>query len=302
MRGTHSGNGPPAAGERGGDRGGVIFANLQAGAESELDPLQDLLAPERVERCDPDDLVTAVREATRATPAFVGIAGGDGSVRAAAEVLAHTTVPLLVVPTGTLNHFAGDLGVDSPAAAADAMRAATVRVVDVGTVNGRVFMNNLGVGQYPAMVRRREQQRRQRPKWVRTAVAVVGQLRHGRKFDVIVDGVAHRAWAVFVGNGRYGTTLGDLARRDSLADGLLDVRVVDATGRLARLRVLAAVLTGRLDRSPLVHAFSTTSVRVHLHRPVIDVAVDGEVLRLVPPLEVTCHVGALRVLAPDPDG
>jgi diacylglycerol kinase family enzyme len=287
---------------------GVLFANASAGPEViSSDELEELMTgpamPEvHVEPCDPTDLSELAREAVRTNPAFVGVAGGDGSVRAVAEALTHTTVPLLVIPTGTRNHFAGDLGIESPAAAADALRAAHVRAVDAGSVNGRVFVNNTGIGQYPAMVRRRDEHQRRLPKWTRTVMAIAGQVRHGRKFDVSINGVTHRVWAVFVGNGRYGSTLGDLAQRESLTDGVLDVRVVDATGRLARLRVIAALVAGRLDRSPLVQTFATPSVHIHLRRPVTDVALDGEVVRLVPPLEVTCHARALRVLAPDPDG
>lgn len=170
-----------------------------------------------------------------------------------------------------------------------------------GSVNGRVFVNNAVVGQYPAMVRRRRRHDHRMPRPVSALVAMLRQLRHRRKFDVVVNDTAHRAWAVFVGNGRYGTTMTDLIDRNTISDGLLDVRIVDATGRLARVRVLGAMLLGRLDHTPVVESFTTPSVRIHLHGNSVDVAVDGEVLKTKPPLEVRCHPGALTIVADEPD-
>jgi diacylglycerol kinase family enzyme len=127
-------------------------------------------------------------------------------------------------------------------------------------------------------------------------LAIVEQIRHGRQFTVDIDGERHRAWAVFVGNGRYGETLVDLIERESLDLGLLDVRIVAAERRLSRLRVLAATLTGRLSKSPLVERRSGTSVCVDLRQHEVDVALDGEVHRLTTPLVFQSRPQALRVM------
>jgi diacylglycerol kinase family enzyme len=298
---------------------GVVLVNPEAGGGGEgIAELTERFAPHGVERCAPDDLGQQVRTVlapeggASQPPAFVGVAGGDGSVRTAAEVLAGTGVPLLVVPTGTRNHFARAIGIDSIDAAGHALTDGTPHPVDVASVSGRVFVNNAVIGQYPDMVRRRRRHDHRLPKTLRSVLAFAGQLRDGDSIDVVVDGTHHRAWAVFVGNGRYGSALVGLTERASMDDGLLDVRVVGATGRLTRLRLVVALATGRLDRSPLMPTFAVRSVHVHLiagghrargHPPTtVDVAVDGEVLRLSPPLELRCHPGALLVYRPPMPG
>jgi diacylglycerol kinase family enzyme len=278
---------------------GTVFANPDAGNGNGEENLDALFAPHRVERCDPQDLADHVTALLGTSPGFVGVAGGDGSIRTAAGVLMGTAVPLLVVPTGTRNHFAGAVGLHSVTDARLALERGTTSRVDVGTVNGQVFVNTLVIGQYPDMVKRRRRHLDRFPKTLGTVAAALHQLRHGRKFNVVVDGTKHRVWAVFVGNGRYGSTLRDLTERPDISDGLLDVRIVDATGRLSRLRLLGAMLFGRLDRTPMVYYHTAPRVRIDLDRGEVDVAVDGEVLRLTPLLEVTCHPGALHVITDD---
>ena len=155
------------------------------------------------------------------------VGGGDGTLSAAAEALAGGDVPLGVLPLGTRNHFARDLGLPdwTSKRRLRVIAAGHVRRVDVGEVNGRVFINNCSLGVYPDLVRDRESagvatDRRRFSAMVR---AGWGSLRRFRVRTVTlrVDGRVWRATTplVFVGNNRYETRLFGLGRRDGLEEG-----------------------------------------------------------------------------------
>ncbi|HEV7888324.1 MAG TPA: diacylglycerol kinase family protein [Acidimicrobiales bacterium] len=281
---------------------GVVLVNPESGpGQTAVADLRARFEGHTVEEIEPDRLDEQVDKAVADGADFVGVAGGDGTVRAVAErlVALGADTPLLPVPTGTRNHFAKDVGlpsVEDAAAAARAGRAGRVIGVDVGRVNGRCFVNNSSVGVYPKIVVRREIREHRLRKPVATVVAAWEQLRHGRRVDVTVDGEPHAAWLVFVGNGRYGKGLLDLADRESLDEHVLDLRVVRADRPLARMRVAGALLLGRLARSPLLFTKTATAATVDMARPRVEVALDGEVFEVDTPLRYESLPLALRVL------
>lgn len=281
-------------------RRGVVLVNPASGDGSgRADELRKVFAASDVEECRPAALEERARHAAHRGVAFVGVSGGDGTIHAVAQALVGLETPLLVVPTGTRNHFARQVGITDVTAAAAAAATGRVEWVDVGEVNGHRFVNNASLGTYPHLVIRRRLHALRLPKRLANVAAAWDQLHKGRRFEVDVDGVHRRAWAVFVGNGRYGDGLLDLTERESLADGVLDVRVVRADRRLARLRVVLAVLAGRLPQSPLVerHAASTVTIdRAGVEETAV--ALDGEVARLPVPLVFRCLARALPVLVP----
>jgi diacylglycerol kinase family enzyme len=251
-----------------------------------------------VVECDPDELTGRIRRAVEDGLPFVAVAGGDGTIRAAAQILAGTDVPLLPIPAGTRNHFAREVGIET---LEDAGRAATEGVpqkIDLGEVNGQRFVNNSSIGIYPRIVVTRETNERRWPKGVATVAAAWEQLRHGRRFRATVDGRTYRAWMVFVGNGRYGRGLLRLNSREALDDNVLDFRLARADSPLARARVVAALVSGGLDRSPLLVQRETRHIEIDLDRKSVDVALDGEVQTLKPPLRYVSLPGALTVLVP----
>ncbi len=259
--------------------------------------LREAMPAADVHEVEGADLGDAVRVAVAGGAEWVGVCGGDGSQRTAATVLAGCPTPLLPIPGGTRNHFARALGLcDLDAAVAAADGGSTVQV-DLGDVNGEVFVNNASIGFYAALVRERERHERHRSKRVADAAAAWEQARRGHRFPVDIDGNRHRAWLVFVGNGCYGSSLFDLAERGSLHDGRLDLRLVTAERRLARVRVLTALLTGRLGRSPVLEQVIDSEVEVAVPDvSTVDVALDGEVTRMSTPLCFRSRAGALRVL------
>jgi undecaprenyl-diphosphatase len=283
-------------------RRGRIFANPVAGPRSVSDEdLTSRFPGDDIERTKPEDLVASIEAfiADSSSSAFVAVAGGDGTVRCAAETLARTGSDraLLVVPAGTRNHFAHDVGLDDLDAAASTAGEGDVRSVDLGWVNGAFFVNNSSIGVYPHLVVEREGREHRLPKRVASVTAAWHQLRKGRRITAEIDGVSRRVWAVFIGNNRYGETVRDLTGRDRLDDGVLDVRIARADRRLSRLRIAAAVLFNRLAKSPLIDRRDVPSVVIDVGSSV-EVALDGEVVTMSSPLRYRSSPHALRVLVP----
>lgn len=212
----------------------------------------------------------------------VGVAGGDGSVAAVAAAAAERGLPLAVLPTGTLNHFARDVGVESPAAAAAALAAGRAVAVDLAavTVDGterRALVNTASLGGYPDLVRLRERWRPRIGKWPAAALALVRVLAAAKPLTLDVDGRPVAAWLLFVGNGPYEPRGMAPAWRPALDSGLLDIRYIRADVQLSRTRFALAALTGTLRRSRVYVQRESPEVRVGVHGPPVALATDGEV-------------------------
>ena len=205
------------------------------------------------------------------------MAGGDGTVSAAAAVARETGLPLLVIPAGTFNHFAADLGVESARDALAALRDGEAVQVDLGLVGDRPFVNTSSTGVYVDLVNARRQLEGVLGKRLAEVVALIGVLRRGRPHELVLDGRRRRLWLYFAGNCRYVPQGTAPAYRPDLADGCLDIRIVEATV-LARSRLVAAVLTGTLGRSRVYRSWRASSVDVRAAdgQP-IWLSTDGEV-------------------------
>ncbi len=229
-------------------------------------------------------------------------AGGDGTVSTLAGVAAEHGVPLGVLPYGTLNHFARDAGIpgDRDRAIA-ALRDAPQRFVDVGDLNGRVFINNASLGIYPRMVWERSAARRRgHRKWVAAAVALARVWRRYRTLTVRlrIDGREHRRRTpfVFVGNGRYQSEGLQLGARPALDSGVLSIFVAPYCGRFELLRVAVRALAGQLDAEPKFESFEARAVTLQTDRRRVSVALDGEVTMMSSPLTFRIRPSALRLL------
>ncbi len=231
--------------------------------------------------------------------------GGDGTVNAVAGQLAGTETPLGVLPMGTLNHFAKDVGIPLKLEqAVHNLFTGQIRKVDVGEVNGRVFVNNSGIGFYPHFVRHREEmQRRGHVKRIAVLIALHALFR--RYFRLRVKSHMDQAEAfepltpfLFVGNNRYQTSGLDMGTRPTLDSGRLWVCTAPKTGRdkiwWAALRTLVGSPTDR-DLS----VFETEELRVELETPRINVSTDGEVGIMDAPLHYRIRPRALEVIVPN---
>lgn len=253
------------------------------------------------------DLPTAARKASASGADIVVVGGGDGTVSAGAAALVGRSKPLGILALGTLNHFAKDAGVplDLDQAVA-AIEAGHVTEVDVGDVNGHVFLNNSSVGLYPIAVHDREELRHHNGggKWLAMLSASLGVLRRFPLLDVGLEldnhALALETPFIFVGNNRYEMSLFSLGKRGSLQDGELSVYVTRNAGRTGLVRLAARALMGRLEQDRDFHAFTVRDATIRTRRGSLRVSLDGEVVRLSSPLRYSIRPRALRVLTPAP--
>ncbi|WP_320773367.1 bifunctional phosphatase PAP2/diacylglycerol kinase family protein [Streptomyces sp. CRN 30] len=258
----------------------VVVANQGAGSADRVRALRDELPRAEIAECEPQDVAVALEKAA-ARARVLGVCGGDGTVNTAAEAALRHGLPLAVLPGGTLNHFAADLGIEDARGLARAVRAGEAVKVDVGrfssgTTEG-IFLNTFSLGVYPELVRERERWEERIGSWPAGVIGALRVLRADRHpLRTHFQGRPHPLWLLFAGNGAYhrvGLTPG---RRSDLADGLLDVRVVHG-GRRPALRLLAAALAGPLTRSPAHAAVRVPRLHVGGVDPGTLLAYGGEV-------------------------
>ncbi len=243
-----------------------------------------------------------VRDAVASGAPAVVAAGGDGTINAVASALVGSDTPLGVLPVGTLNHFAKDLGL--PLGLEEAVAVIVVGkavAVDVGEVNGRIFLNNSSLGVYPRIVELRDQYREKgAPKWAAAAWAGAQVLRRSPLHSVRIESaggrVVRRTPFVFVGNNEYTMAGLQAGSRESLTGGRLAVYVMRAEGRPNLMRVAWQVLTRGVEQTPELDLIAATESVVETRRRNLAVALDGEVVTLQSPLRYRLLPGALRVL------
>ena len=234
----------------------------------------------------------------------LGVAGGDGSVAAAADVAATRGLPLLAVPTGTLNHFTRDLGVDGPQDAARALAAGSAVRVDLGAlrIDGgrpRRFVNTAGIGGYPDLVRLRERWQPRWGKWPAAVLALARVLADAEAIPVLIDGRALRIWLLFVGNNSYQPKGPAPSWRPRLDEGVLDVRYIRADLPLSRTRFLIGALTGALRRNRTYVQRERERLRVEVLGCPAQLAADGELTGPGHVFEFTAHHAELDAYRPD---
>jgi diacylglycerol kinase family enzyme len=275
--------------------------------------IAELLAASRVEAdllCAENGarLAELVRRAAREPYDVLVAGGGDGTMNAVAAVLAGTNRPMGVLPLGTVNHFAKHLGVpmDLGAAVRTVVEGEQVRI-DVGEVNGRVFVNNSTLGIYPRIVRDREALRRSHGlnKWLAFAFATATGLRRHDfvELRLIMDEqeLQLKTPFVFVANNDF--KLGDLdvGPRGSLGSGELGLCVAHPQGRLSLFKLLASGVAGRLTEARDFRILRTKELRVESPHRRLHVATDGEVVKVATPLRYRARPAALSVIVPRRD-
>lgn len=252
-----------------------------------------------------DEIIKATQGAVAAGVPIIVAGGGDGTINAVASMLVGSGSTLGVLPLGTLNHFAKDIGIPLELDAAILQIAAghTVRV-DTGDVNGRVFLNNSSLGLYPDIVRAREkqQQRLGRGKWPAFFWACMMALRRFPFLHVrlSMDGEQHlrRTSFVFIGNNAYLMEGFNIGARACINAGQLSLYVSHHTGRLGMLRLAVSALFGRIRQEKDFDAVCTKELLIETHHRQLRVATDGEVNLMQTPLQYRIRPAALCVLVP----
>lgn len=242
------------------------------------------------------DVAELAREALARGADLLGVAGGDGTQALVADVAAEHGVPFVVIPAGTRNHFALDLGLDreDPSRSLEALTDGVELRVDLGRVGGRVFVNNASFGAYAEVV----QSPAYRDDKVGTLLRLLPDVlthQNGPRLTVRAAGAAavDGPQAVLVSNNPY--RVGDragLGRRDRLDGGVLGLVSVKADSAVEA----ADLLRGR--RAPGLVALTSGEIVVDADRPEVQVGIDGEALALPTPVRCVSEPGALRVRVP----
>jgi diacylglycerol kinase family enzyme len=276
-----------------GDRDEVAWALLDAGIAATMDVV------------DGDDIRDRVDAAVKGGASAVIVGGGDGSVSRAAQAIAGSKAALGILPLGTLNHFARDLGLPMGLdEAARVIATASPRPIDVAEVNGHLFVNNAAIGLYPLMVVDREAQKERLGRSKRLAM-LVASLRtlvrfHHQRLTLSIDGGEARVDTplVFVGNNDYRLALPGAGKRERLDQGTLCVLVLRKKGVAGFLMAVVRALLGLTREDDMVRLDQVEWLRVDSARSRLTLAIDGETLSMKPPLDFRIRKRALKVIAP----
>jgi diacylglycerol kinase family enzyme len=250
--------------------------------------------------------LAAEAEVAAKAPVDVVVAGGgDGTLSTVAGVLAGKPMPLGILPLGTFNHFAKDLGIPLDLeGAAGVIAARSIGSVDVGEVNNRVFINNSSLGIYPRIVLERETLRRRHRvrQWFAMAWAVFKVFRRFPMVSVRIGTgdttLLRKTPLVFIGNNQYQLDLLHVGSRPCLDRGELSLYVANAHNRWGMLKLTVRSLLGGLDQTRDFNSFCLSSCSIESRHRRLHVAADGEVMKAVTPLHYRIRAGALRVCLP----
>jgi diacylglycerol kinase family enzyme len=254
-----------------------------------------------------DDLDTRLHKAIKDGAEVLVAAGGDGTVNAVAQIAFKAYRTLGVLPVGTLNHFAKDLGLPLDVRkAAQVMAAGHTQIIDCATVNDHVFVNNSSIGVYPSLVLGRERHSSKLGKWPAAAVALVVALRNLSRPRLHIsieapqaESIVCRSPLVFVGNNSYHPTRKGIANRQSLTGGQLGLYIIRVPNALALLRVILALIAGRRPKGKAFRDISCTAFTITTSRRRLHVSLDGEVISMKSPLHYAVHPTSLSVCAPE---
>ena len=256
---------------------------------------------------EPSAIDATVRDLVKSGAKRILVAGGDGTIATAAAALLGSDTELAILPGGTLNHFARDLGISTVAAEAVELAANPgTRKVDVGVVNGRVFLNTSSVGGYVRFVHTREKLEQHfgyRLSSLLSALRIATTLRR-MGVEIEVEGRARifRTPLVFIGVGERELEFPVLGGR--VKDGRPGLHIMVVKGR-SRLRMLG------IGAVAILRGLRAVSRSGHFEDVIVDratitmrgagwVALDGEIARLGTPLEYELRHGALSVVCPPP--
>jgi len=231
--------------------------------------------------------------------------GGDGSISTVACVLAESGVPLGILPLGTLNHFAKDLGLPTDLeGAASVIASGTTRLVDLAEVNGETFINNSSIGIYPYIVLDRDRRLAQHKlaKWMAMIQAFFRMMKHfpRRRLALSAEGWTrpYRTPVLFVGNNEYGMDLFTLGKRHHLDHGELYIYVVKQRRPFGFFWMICRMCFGHANNARDIESFKVKEATVRSRTSRLPVALDGEVEFMHPPLHYRSRPKALRVIVP----
>ncbi len=250
------------------------------------------------------DCTLLIRDRMRDGTRLFVAAGGDGTINSVIQPLVHTDAIFGVIPVGTYNHFAKDLGIPLPWREALAVIVeGTIKPVDAARVNDRFFVNNVSMGLYPELVARREEKGRDYSRWKARLLAAFATLQKYPHIAVTLESEHHqeaiRTHVLMISNNSYELSrLGIEAPRLALEEGRLSVYWLPHVPRLTLMRFVAHYLAGRVHETPGFRSFRTSRVKLQSSKTRLHLGIDGEVATMETPLVITIVPQSLSVKVP----
>lgn len=255
--------------------------------------------------CPGPKMAAAAEKLLQENVAGLVAGGGDGTVSTIAEICVREQLPLGILPLGTRNHFGRDLQIPTSLRESITCIASGVTArVDVGSVNGRIFINNSSIGAYPHAVEGREALR-ERFGLRKHVAAVVSILRTFARYPVVEatiefngTNIRRETPFIFVGNNRYTIRPFSMQYRASMNEGRLCIYTSHNNGIPGLFRLLWLSLRNRLEQSGDFEMFCTSQAVIRPQKPSVRVSRDGEIGRMDTPLHYEIKPGALEVFVP----
>jgi diacylglycerol kinase family enzyme len=253
-----------------------------------------------------DDVSSLTASLAQSGHEIVVAAGGDGTVSAVASALAGSGIILGILPLGTLNHFAKDLGIPlTLPEAIDNLAQGHVVKIDVGDVNGRVFINNISLGIYPAFVQARGDVRRRSVllRWYTISSAALNVLSRlpllRARVTVDAKPMKRITPVVFIGNNEYELDGALIGGRRTVNRGCLSLIMARSRGPWGLIKLVVRAALGALRGAKDLEVLLGREIEVRTKSGQTSLAVDGEVTEEIKwPLRCTVRQGALQVLVP----
>jgi diacylglycerol kinase family enzyme len=287
--------------DSGADNKAVLTAEIESAFTAHGWQVEFVLADRRTLR-------SRTQQTVAQAPGAIVVAGGDGTINTVASACVEAKRPLGLVPAGTFNYVSRNVGVPTEVSKAVAVIVdGRVRAVDIGEINGRIFLNNAGIGLYARMLERREQDKRRfgRSRVVAFFSGMKCLLSPHPLYEVelIVDGqtARHHTTTLFFGCNELQLEDFNVTAAECLHHQKLAVLLLKLHSRWEVSVAACAALLGRLDEAYTTETMCASSIRVQTGRRALKVAIDGEIALLRSPLDVTLRPGALQVFAPAMD-
>ena len=252
----------------------------------------------------PDEFSKHLEEVSDGETVLIG--GGDGTILNAASILAPKSIPFGVLPLGTMNMFAKDLGLQpNPLVVIERYSKQKIVDVDAASVNGKIFLCSAMVGLPTHLARYRESQRSKETPLTWLTLAREGWYRfthrRGRNMRLSGQGLSETKSikAAVISNNQYSQNSGLSFKKASLTDGELSVYMLNPEGSLESLMLMAQLAVGSWDSASGLEAFNTPALQLDMKRRKVSVLLDGEIYKLSGPLLFKSEPRYLRILLPD---
>jgi YegS/Rv2252/BmrU family lipid kinase len=290
---------------------GTLFFNPSSGAKLsglELQALEEAATAaglEVIHLTRDVNVSDAIRTRLRRGVRLFIAAGGDGTINHVIQPLVHADGAVLgVIPVGTYNHFAKDVGIPLPwREALDVALTGATRQIDAARINERFFVNNVSLGLYPELVAKREEKGRDYPRWKARLLAAYATLRKFPHVTFVLETEHHeeviRTHVLMISNNTYDLSrIGIEAPRNTMNEGRLAIYWLPHVPRLALMRFVAHYLAGRVRTAPGFRSFRTSRMKLQSRKRSVGLGIDGEVMTMPLPIVITTVPQGLSVKVP----